>query len=357
VDDISRTEVQTGGPTAAERVHARMRLAIMLEAHRESIARVWLEAAGSDAQVRFPDLERYLRSLISGLYEVFRDDDWSLTQTIIDSLAERRARTGIRLEHGMQRALLAGRHAVRPFYAEDASAACDEEFLDTLHECVFRFSESYQGIRLASESERVHTRIIKSLVMALEARDPYTKGHSISVALLSQRIVEVLGAPLDAGRAHLAGLLHDVGKVGIPDGILLKPGPLTPAEWKIMYSHPATGAGILKPIKLYPDVVTAVLNHHENYDGSGYPQGLAGDEIHPLGRVIRITDSFDAMTSSRAYRGGYSVDSAVEEIISKSGTVYDPEGVEAFVRIVDTPGTVRELGLASLQIDLGEPAN
>jgi HD-GYP domain-containing protein (c-di-GMP phosphodiesterase class II) len=121
-----------------------------------------------------------------------------------------------------------------------------------------------------------------------------------------------------------------------------------------MYSHPATGAGILKPIKLYPDVVTAVLNHHENYDGSGYPQGLAGEEIHPLGRVIRITDSFDAMTSSRAYRGGHAVNSAVEEIIANAGTVYDPEGVEAFVRIVDTPGTVRELGMASLQIDLGD---
>ncbi|MGH2730774.1 MAG: RsbRD N-terminal domain-containing protein, partial [Actinomycetota bacterium] len=95
-----------------ERTGARIHLAEMLEGHRDAIATVWLQAAGDDARVRYPDLDRYLKSLISGLYEVFRDDDWSLTQTIVDGLAERRARTGVRLEHGVQRALLAGRYAI-----------------------------------------------------------------------------------------------------------------------------------------------------------------------------------------------------------------------------------------------------
>lgn len=339
----------------AERVVARLRLAEMLAAHREEIPAVWLDAAGENARTRFPDLERYLRALISGLYEVFRDDDWSLTQTVVDGLAERRARTGVRLELGMQRALLAGRHAIRPLYqGQDYSEACDEEFLDALHECVFRFSESYQGIRLDSESERVHSRLIKSLIMALEARDPYTKGHSICVALLSQRIAELLGDAIDPTRAHLAGLLHDVGKVGVPDSILLKESALSEAEWKIMHSHPSIGASILKPINLYPEVVSAVLAHHENYDGSGYPNGLIGEDIPRLGRVIRITDSFDAMTSTRAYRSSFAVDHALQQIIGQSGTVYDPDAVEVFVSVVRTPSVMRDLSLASLQIDLGE---
>lgn len=341
-----------------DRAAARVRLAQVLDHNRDDIARVWLQTAGEDARTRFPDLERHLRALISGLCEVFRDDDWSLTQTVVDGLAERRARTGVRLELGMQRALLAGRHAIRPLYQNhEYSEACDEEFLDALHECVFRFSESYQGIRLDSETERVHSRLIKSLVMALEARDPYTKGHSISVALLSHRIAELLRDPVDPTRAHLAGLLHDVGKVGVPDSILLKPSVLSDAELKIMQAHPSIGAGILKPINLYPEVVSAVLTHHENYDGSGYPNGLAGEEIPQLGRVIRITDSFDAMTSTRAYRSSYTADQAVQQILGLAGRVYDPDAVDVFVKVVGTPGVMRDLSLASLQIDLGEASH
>ena len=339
----------------AERIVSTQRLAEILLQNREAIVHAWIDNAGDGARARFPDLERYLRSLVSGLTEVFSDDEWALTQTIVDALAERRARTGPRIEHGIQRALLAGRAAIRPFYNDDDyTDRCDEILLSALHECIFRFCESYQGIRLASESERVHSRIIKSLVMALEARDPYTKGHSISVALLSQRIAECIGDVVDPTRAYLAGLLHDVGKVGIPDRILLKDGILDDDEWDIMRAHPTTGANILKPIRLYPDVISGVLSHHENYDGSGYPNGLAGEEIPAIGRIIRVTDTFDAMTSSRAYRGSGTIDAACDEIIKLSGHSYDPDIVEAFVRIIETPGAVRELGLASLQIDLGD---
>jgi putative nucleotidyltransferase with HDIG domain len=291
---------------------------------------------------------------VSGLYEVFRDDQWTLTQTIIDGLAERRARTGVMIEHGVQRALLAGRHAIRPFIEDCEPVACNEVLLDALHECVFRFSESYQGIRLSSENDRLHTRIIKSLIMALEARDPYTKGHSISVALLAQKIAEAMGTLGDTQLVYLTGLLHDVGKVGIPDRILMKPGPLSDSEWEVMRSHPSLGAGILRPIKLYPDVIAAVLAHHENMDGSGYPAGLSGTGIHPIARIIRVADSFDAMTSTRVHRPSRSIDAAIEELFMQRGTVYDPDVVEALVDITDTPGAMRDLSLASLQIDLGE---
>lgn len=336
----------------ADRRSARACLAQCLDAHRDEITASWMATVEESARERFPDLDRYLRSLISGLYEVFRDDQWSLTQTIIDGLAERRARTGLRLEQGIQRALLAGRRSILAFCPSDNSAT-DDLLLDVLHECLFRFFESYQGIRMASENDRLHTRIIKSLVMALEARDPYTKGHSISVALLAQKIAETLDVTLDSERVYLAGLLHDVGKVGIPDAILLKSGPLTEDEWEVMQEHPGKGASILRPIKLYPDVVSAVLTHHENWDGSGYPARLEGDDIPPIARILRVADSFNAMTSTRVHRPSRSIDSAMEELMRSRGTVYEPRSVEVLVDLVETPGAMRELNLASLQIDLG----
>lgn len=338
-----------------ERAAARILLCKAVDDHREDIVHEWMSAAGDDAINRFPDLQRHLRSLLSGLYEVWRDDDWSLTQTIIDALAEKRARMGVHLESGLQRALLAGRRALRPYYDDlEVDSDCDEVLLETLHECVFRFSESYQGIRLTSENERVHTRVIKSLVMALEARDPYTTGHSINVGLLAQRVAQGLGDAVDASRTYLAGLLHDVGKVGVPDSILSKPGALNDAEWEIMHSHPQVGATILRPIRLYPDVVSAVLSHHENYDGSGYPNGLSGEEIPVIARILRAVDSFEAMTSSRAYRSGLSIEHTLNELMQLRGSSYDPDVIDALTRVVQAPSIVRELSQASLQVDLGD---
>ena len=333
---------------------ARIHLTDVLASKRDDIVACWLEAAGATATARFPEIDRYVRSLVTGLHEVFETGDWAITQTVVDALAERRARESVGSDHGMQRALLAGRGAVKPFLDEHVAAPCDELFLDALHECLFRFFESYQGVRLASESERVHARIIKSLVVALEARDPYTKGHSLSVALMCQRISQAFSSTIDPMRAYLAGLLHDVGKVGIPDRILLKSGTLDAEERAIMEAHPQMGASILTPIRLYPDVVGAVYSHHENYDGSGYPHGLAREEIPEIARIIRVVDSFDAMTSARAYRPSMAVEDAVTEIRAKSGSLYDPATVDAFAEVVGAPGSVRELSVAALQIDLAE---
>ncbi len=265
--------------TDADRTAARVCLARMAERNKDGIVEGWLAAAGPDSLDRWPDIDRYLRSLLSGLVEVWSESNWTLAQTIIDGLAQRRAREKAHLEHGMLRALLAGRAAIRPLLPVYLVEQCEEILLDTLHECVFRFCESYQGVQLQSETERVHSRVIKSLVMALEARDPFTTGHSMTVALLAQRVAEQLDTDIDPQRAYLAGLLHDVGKVGIPDRILAKPAGLDDREWRIMRSHPVTGARILKPVRLYADVVDAVLTHHENFDGTGYPHGLVEEEI------------------------------------------------------------------------------
>ena len=332
----------------------RARLVEILDSQRDELALLWAKEAG-DQSHRWPEFDRYLRRLISGLGDVFRGRGWSGTQAVIDELAEMRVRSGVGLEQGLQRALLAGRRVISPLCGDSGDGQeCEELMLEALHECVFRFAESYQGLKLASESERMHTRIIKSLIMSLEARDPYTKGHSLSVAILSQRIADQLGPQVDPARVYLAGLLHDVGKIGIPDSILLKAGPLARDEWEVMKSHPIVGATILKPIKLYADVVSAVLTHHENFDGSGYPYGVAGNDIPVISRIIRVADSFDAMTTTRTHRPSRSAEEAISEITAESGTMYDPKTVEAFRSVIEQPGVMSELSLATLQIDLGE---
>ena len=332
---------------------ARRRLVEVLEQRGDDLALRWTDEAGEHAD-RWPQFDRYLRRLIAGLADVFRGRGWDSTQSVIDELARLRVQSGLGLEQSLQRALLAGRRVLRNLCDPEIATECEDLLLEALHECVFRFSESYSGLQLESESERMNTRIIKSLTMSLEARDPYTKGHSLSVAMLSQRIAEALGPGVDRGRVYLAGLLHDVGKIGIPDNILQKAGPLSDDEWEIMKRHPVVGASILKPIKLYADVVSAVLTHHENHDGSGYPYGISGHDIPPISRILRVADSFDAMTTTRAHRPSRSADEAIVEIEAGSGTLYDPATVRAFGEVIRKPGVMSELGLASLQIDLGE---
>lgn len=331
----------------AERDDPSKRVARVLGRNRDEIASQWIRTI-SFAPEGDRSLEPTLRSLISGICDVLTTGDWSLTQMVIDGLAERRARDERDTDESFQRALISGRHVMWPYVTEQVDR---ELLLETLHECVFRYYESYQGLRLASENERLHTRIIRSLVMALEARDAYTKGHSLSVALLCEKIARLLD-DVDPHHAYLAGLLHDVGKVGIPDRILGKEAPLSDEEWVIMRAHPIMGANILSPIKLFTDVTEGVLTHHENWDGTGYPTGLAGEEIPILGRLIRVTDSFDAMTSTRAFRVGRSISESLREMRELAGHSYDPAIVTALEKIVDEPTTMRELSLASLQIDL-----
>lgn len=331
-------------------------LARVLRDHRDEIAGAWLATVNERDRSASGDLDRHLKALIGALVRVFRGSDWTDVQLVIDGLVLRRASQGSDLEHALQRALLAGRHAVRPYLGNNGNGRADEEaLLDALHECIFRFSESYQGLKLASESDRLHSRVINSLVMTLEARDPYVKGHSIAVALLAQRTAQALGH-VEQDHAYLAGLLHDIGKVGVPDHILLKTEPLTQPEWDVLKMHPAIGAKILRPIRLYPEVVGAVLHHHENHDGSGYPYGLSGGDIPKLARVVRVVDSFDAITSSRVFRSGRPVHEALEEIERSRGTLYDPETVDAFLEVIDSRTAIDELGMASLQIELGDAA-
>ena len=172
-----------------------------------------------------------------------------------------------------------------------------------------------------------------SLMVALGARDPDLGVHSRAVAHLTQRVAGRLGFK-DARLAYLSGLLHDVGKVGIPDVVLSKDGPLTIPEWELMTTHCELGAQILAPMTWAFPLLDVVRAHHENFDGSGYPYKRKGREIPFLARVLRVTDSYEAMTNDRVYRAALSPSAALDELQRFGGTHFDPRIVDAFSRVM-----------------------
>jgi putative nucleotidyltransferase with HDIG domain len=176
--------------------------------------------------------------------------------------------------------------------------------------------------------------LLHSLTSAVDAKDTYTCGHSERVALLSRHLAqEAKLSEYEVERVYMAGLLHDVGKIGVPEAVLQKTGRLTPEEFEQIKKHPEIGAKILQDIKQIRDIIPGVLHHHERYDGKGYPGGLAGEDIPLMGRIICLADCFDAMTSSRTYRKALPLEVALAEIRRCSGTHFDPRMSEAFLRI------------------------
>lgn len=187
-----------------------------------------------------------------------------------------------------------------------------------------------------NEVESAYSNTLNALVAALDAREQETSDHSQRVV----RYTAAIAREMEIGEPELSGicrgaLLHDIGKIGVPDAILLKPGPLTPAEWDEMRRHPDIGYQILRSIPFLEEPAAIVLAHQERWDGRGYPRGLKGEEI-PLGaRIFSVADTLDAMTSDRPYRPGTSVAVARAEIVRCSGTQFDPEVVRAFQRVSD----------------------
>ncbi len=178
----------------------------------------------------------------------------------------------------------------------------------------------------------------ESLGAAVDAKDPNTRQHSEEVAVVSHTLALELGlSPSEADIIHVAAHLHDVGKIGVPDAVLLKAGPLTAAEWDIMRQHPVIGAEIVHPVTplCQCGVLEMILHHHERYDGTGYPNQLQGEDI-PIGaRIIALADSLSAMLQSRPYRLKMMFEEAHTEILHSAGTQLDPWGVSCFFRIKD----------------------
>ncbi|HKE01528.1 MAG TPA: HD domain-containing phosphohydrolase [Planctomycetota bacterium] len=203
--------------------------------------------------------------------------------------------------------------------------------------------------RRSREVRSMFLKSIRSLVATLEAKDPYTKNHSMKVAALSDRIAaEMHFSPEARRRVRLAALLHDVGKIGIPERILHKNGSLTPAEYEQICEHPLIGERILQPVmRSLPDVVAAVKHEHERFDGRGYPSRLKGAEIPIASRIIMVADCHDAITSDRPYRDAQADDVAFDVIERGAGTQFDPDVAAAFLRLKPSMAVRRDPAPAS----------
>jgi putative nucleotidyltransferase with HDIG domain len=233
-------------------------------------------------------------------------------------------------------------------------AAADHYFFKPIKDDEFRhvLETTWRDYRLQQENRKYRTQLermvrkqtrrvrstflsaIDSLVRTMEERDPYTAGHSLRVRHYALRLAHVL--KLDKRERKLLSLaakLHDIGKVGVPEAILNKPAALTKEEENAVRQHPTIGERILTPIIRQSEVLAAIRSHHERIDGNGYPDGLCGDEIPRLGRLIAIPDCFDALTTSRAYRKPMPLSQAMAIIAADAGTHFDAEFVRPFLKI------------------------
>ena len=201
------------------------------------------------------------------------------------------------------------------------------------------FALSYGGqilgnLRLAERLRRTSFEVVRAMVNAIDQKDQYTCGHSERVGFLSMVTGKAMGLKISQlQELEWGGLLHDVGKIGIPEKVLNKPARLTDEEFAIIKHHPARGYAVLKPIGTLKDVLDIVLHHHEVPDGTGYPKGLKGDAIPLLARIVHVVDAFDALTSDRPYRRPYSPEKAISILRQDAGTKFDSIIVEFFIEV------------------------
>jgi len=283
----------------------------------------------------FPQTEEAVESLTA--VEISISDEAAATEErkLLDELGYARALiVGFKIDD-LKGTVEAYRFEDRPFRADDP------EHVRLIVEFA---TNSYARIRTSTKLEEHYTKTIEVLTSALEARDPYTQAHTGRIRDLSAAIALALRVPRDVRDAvHLGSLLHDVGKIGISDAILHKPGPLNEAEWEVMRRHPEIGVRVLSGVDFLEPALEVVMHHHERWDGRGYPTGLRGEEIPLAARIIAVCDSFDAMTSDRPYRKAMVVDLALNELASVAGTQLDPRCALLLVEVV------RNLGLENLE--------
>jgi putative two-component system response regulator len=190
--------------------------------------------------------------------------------------------------------------------------------------------------RKTKENENLSLRIVQSLAEAIDAKDTYTNGHSARVAELSRQIAARYGySAKRQAEIYMTGLLHDVGKIGVPGEIIRKPGKLTKEEYEVIKTHPIIGEKILLGIRERPELAVGARWHHERYDGTGYPDGLAGEQIPEQARIIAVADAYDAMTSVRAYRDALQEEKVRAELVNGKGVQFDPVFADIMLEIIN----------------------
>jgi putative nucleotidyltransferase with HDIG domain len=227
---------------------------------------------------------------------------------------------------------------------------CDEEDLKQARQLTNQVAVALSNAHLVEDLDALNWGALTALARTVDAKSPWTAGHSERVTQLGIKIGERMGlAKEEIDILHRGGLLHDIGKIGVPAAILDKPDRLTDEEYEIMKKHPEIGANILQPIAAYSDVIPIVRQHHERWNGSGYPDGLAGRQIHPYARIFAVADVYDAIISDRPYRAGFTPEEVVRHIVAGDGTDFDPEVVAAFLEVMTDEG----LGLLSPESSAG----
>jgi len=207
-------------------------------------------------------------------------------------------------------------------------------------------AREFRLLRMIEELRDSHEKLaatfdgaLLALASAIEKRDPYTAGHQQRVGRLAAAVACEMGLPDEVAEGvRVAGNVHDIGKIGIPAEILCKPAVLTGAEFELIKSHPGAGAEILKNVRFPWPVATIALQHHEKIDGSGYPAGLRGPDIHVGARLVAVADVVEAMSSHRPYRAALGTERALDEITKKSGTHFDGDAVQACIRLFERKG-------------------
>jgi HD-GYP domain-containing protein (c-di-GMP phosphodiesterase class II) len=215
------------------------------------------------------------------------------------------------------------------------SAAFSRHDLELLLAIARQAGVAIQRAQFSEQFRQLLRSTVRALVAAIEAKDEYTKGHSERVTGYALRLGAVMGLEEASLRTlELAGFLHDVGKIGIPESILRKAGPLTDKEYTIIKEHARLGGSIISNIEGAGDLAEIVRHHHERWDGKGYPDGLKGEEASLLSRVLVVTDAYDAMSSQRPYRDRLARETVIRTIQSGSGTQFDPGVVEYFLQVM-----------------------
>ncbi|MEZ6092389.1 MAG: HD-GYP domain-containing protein [Pirellulaceae bacterium] len=231
--------------------------------------------------------------------------------------------------------------ADQPIWAQEGFTTIEANLILTASSIL---ATQLHNTRLLRQKEQLFTDVVRAMVNAIEARDDYTCGHSERVALFAQELAREAGLPAsDVERIYLTGLLHDVGKIAVPDAVLRKSDALDDDERKVIERHPDVGWRILYPlINQLAEVLPGVLFHHERIDGKGYPDGLRGDDIPLDGRLLAISDAYDAMTSDRPYRRGMEQSKAEAILLSGAGTQWDEKLLEHFFNAMPRIIRIRE---------------